>query len=180
MLCACDAKEREFISKLRRGRGDVGIGALDPWQPWRRWPSPWRCATSSGARGPPPRKPRTSWSPCRWGPRRLPGDSQQSAQQASKSNNKSVAELTRHNVEDRLFIRGAAAAASSLSLDRQQHSNVGRRHINDLPSLHVDDYIKHMTALSWVTIIVISIGFQSSTSQMILYRERRHQEIEQL
>ncbi|GFV31031.1 uncharacterized protein TNCV_4088051 [Trichonephila clavipes] len=37
-------------------------------------------------------------------------------QQGNKANNKSVVELTRHNVEDRLY-QGAAAAASSLSLD---------------------------------------------------------------
>ncbi|CAL1271921.1 unnamed protein product [Larinioides sclopetarius] len=45
------------------------------------------------------------------------GTPNKGAQQGNKSNNKSVVELTRHNVEDRLY-QGAVAAASSLSLDR--------------------------------------------------------------
>nr|XP_042908336.1 uncharacterized protein LOC107447306 [Parasteatoda tepidariorum] len=44
------------------------------------------------------------------------GTPNKGAQPANKTNNKSVVELTRHNVEDRLY--QGAVAASSLSLDR--------------------------------------------------------------
>ncbi|CAL1271920.1 unnamed protein product [Larinioides sclopetarius] len=51
------------------------------------------------------------------------GTPNKGAQQGNKSNNKSVVELTRHNVEDRLY-QGAVAAASSLSLDRASKNKV--------------------------------------------------------